>query len=122
MVFAAVRGWWSISPLFAVGLIVLQLIGEHLQVVDCWEIAGAVRNGGAKSGVRNCRTLRLWDGFSEAVGSIPPGQVGERLVINVVIVWMKEDQDDCGTMGICRDDPVSGFARWLVNVAPKVRL
>ncbi len=44
---------WFVMPfvdggsfrLFSLRLIVLQLIGEHLQVVDCWEIAGAVRNG-----------------------------------------------------------------------------
>ena len=78
----AVRGRWGVSPLFSIGLIVLQLIGEDPGVVDCWEIAGAVRNDGPKSRVRNCRTLRTprrWDRFL-------PAAVGERLVKDACVL------------------------------------
>jgi len=78
----AVRGRWGVSPLFSIGLIVLQLIGEDPDVVDCWEIAGAVRNDGPKSRVRNCRTLRTprrWDRFL-------PAAVGERLVKDACVL------------------------------------
>ena len=46
-------------------------------------------------------------------------------MMNVAIVWgSKDDQGDCGRMGIWSDDRVivSTPGRWFVNVAPKVRL